>query len=150
MQTVNDVLWSCAPGTEPGSMFVASLDTRTGQLDFSVAGETDAYILRPHGWEPIVDNGAPLGHDADWFGAVEQQTIHPGDVLLIFSHRHLWASEDGKSCNATSLAEALLRYVHLSAQDLADKASRLIAAQGAGAAARSVLVVKRHEAVARR
>jgi serine phosphatase RsbU (regulator of sigma subunit) len=145
LQTLNDILWSSAPGGEGASTFVATLDPASGQLEYATAGSTDAYILRPHGWEPIAVDGVPLGHEPDWDGAAQDQEIHPGDVLLVISDRHMSHQNQNLEFDSTSLAETLLRHVHLSARDLADLAVQLITRWCPDPWARSILVVKRVE-----
>jgi putative methionine-R-sulfoxide reductase with GAF domain len=143
--TLNDVLWSGGPGGEGVSTFVGSLDPSDGSLAYVTAGSTDVYILRPHGWEPIAHEGIPLGRDADWHGLAHEQEIHPGDVLLAVSDRHLGLQDDGQDFNTTSLAETLLRHVHLTARELADLAVQLITKRCPEPFARTVLVVKRSD-----
>jgi phosphoserine phosphatase RsbU/P len=145
MSILNDVLWSSTSGGDSASTFVASLDPTTGRLDYATAGSTDAYILRPHGWEPIAEDHVPLGQDADWHGCANEQEIHDGDVLLIISDRHLGRRDRNPAFDTTSLAETLLRHVHLSARELSDLAIQRITTQCSDPWARSVLVVKRGE-----
>ncbi len=145
MNILNDVLWSGTPGGESASTFVGTLDPASGRLDYATSGSTDAYILRPHGWEPIAEDAVPLGQDADWDGLTHQQEVHAGDVLLVVTDRHLSRRESNPAFDTTALAETLLRHVHLSARDLADLAVQRIQKQSADPWARSILVVKRGE-----
>jgi hypothetical protein len=145
MQRLNEVLWSSASGGEGASMLCGALDAITGRFDYVTAGSTDAYILRPHGWEPIVVDGVPLGRDDQWTALHHSQEIHPGDVLLVISDRQLARSDEATAWNTTALAETLLRHIHLSAKDLAGMAAQLVAKQLNDTWARSVLVVKRRD-----
>jgi serine phosphatase RsbU (regulator of sigma subunit) len=142
---LNDVLWSTAPGGEQGAVFQAILDPSSGQLEYTAAGATDAYILRPHGWEPLVEDAAPLGIEPVWTGAAYCQQIHAGDVLLVISDRHLSRHEAEEDFGVTALAETLLRHMHLSARELADLAVQLIVRQCPEPWGRSILVIKRGE-----
>ncbi len=150
VQGLNDVLWTGAAGGDGSSVFCGRLDPASGQIDYATAGATDAYILRPHGWEPIVVDGLALGNDPAWDGPNYHQEIHPGDILLVFSDRHLTRSDHPTDVDTTCLAEALLRHMHLSARNLAEMASQLISQQCADAWARSVLIVKRTDSSATR
>ena len=145
LKDLNEVLWSGSAGCEGAAAFCGQVDPRSGQLTFTSAGLADAYILRPHGWEPIVSEHPALGLGPDWETANELLAIHPGDVLLVVSHRELAKSESGRPLNTTWLAEGLLRYMHLSAQELAELATSLLGRQGAELWARSIMVVKRCE-----
>jgi serine phosphatase RsbU (regulator of sigma subunit) len=145
VEHLNEVLWSSSTSGEAASFFCGTLDPETGKLQFATAGSTDAYILRPHGWQPIVVDALPLGHDTRWQGACHVQEIQPGDILMIVSDRHLARSEHPTDLCTTALAEALLHHMHLSAKDLAGLAAHLISKQCPDPWARSILIAKRSE-----
>lgn len=145
VQHLNEVLWSSSTGGEAASFFCGNLDPKTGRLQLAVAGSTDAYILRPHGWEPIVVDTTPLGHDTHWQGQCRSHEIHSGDILVVISDRHLVRNEQPGDLDTTALAEALLHHVHLSAKDLAGLAAHLISKQCRDPWARSILVAKRSD-----
>ena len=58
---MNEAVWTSSPGDEAANLFVGRLNLASGLLESSSAGCPDAYILRPHGWEPIVQDGLGLG-----------------------------------------------------------------------------------------
>ena len=124
-------------------MFLARIDTKNGWIDSSTAGTTDAYILRPHGWEPIVRDGVPLGAEPDTEYVQQRHQIAPGDVLVIMSDRQLDAGDFG--LDTTQIAETLLRHMHLSPAEISQLATKMIQDQVSDDRTRSVVVVKREE-----
>lgn len=146
MQRLNETIWSSSPGNEMQSLFLGWIDLTTGRMSSSAAGQVDAYILRPHVWEPIVQLGPPLGFDPDHLYDVRPHTIDPGDVLLVISDGpSSMPHRGGHVLPTTQLAETLLRHVHLSAAELSQMAAEILRAQLPDERARSVLVVKRQD-----
>lgn len=144
LQAVNETLWANSAHIDGASLFLGCLDPATGQLEFATAGCSDAYILRPHGWEPISIDTPRIGEDADWTGYTDVQELHEGDVLLVISDRSLEATEAEANFDTTSIAETLLRHMHLSAEELTDLAVDRIVERCSNPASRSVLVAKRN------
>ena len=142
---LNDVLWSSGPGCDAVSLCCGSVDLHSGSLVYTMGGSTDGYILRPHGWEPIAVDSIPLGQDPDWVFENDHLSIQPGDVLLVISDRHLAPTDEPDVMNTTSLAETLLRHIHLSASELVEMATELIRKQCPEPWSRSILVIKRDE-----
>lgn len=145
LQDLNEILWSDSPGHDGAAAFCGCIHPKTGQLRYAAAGPSDAYILRPHGWEPIVVDHPALGVQPDWLVTDDVLPIHPGDVLLVVSHRDVAKAEGTRTLSATWLAENLLRYMHLRADELAEMACSILSRQGTGLWARSLMVIKRNE-----
>jgi serine phosphatase RsbU (regulator of sigma subunit) len=145
LNALNEVMWNSLSGHAGSSMFCGKIEPGTGCLHFAAAGRCDAYILRPHGWEPIVVDAGCLGILPDWNGQESSQIIHPGDVLMAVSHRELSRGEPLRRLTTPWLAESLLRYIHLSASELAELASSLLAQPSHELWARAILIVKRTE-----
>ena len=118
---INAALWSGSAGDDQSSIFLGQLNESTGELLFCAAGLIDAYVIRPHGWEPIAElNDTPLGilEDAEWQSY--QCTIEPGDTLLVLSGRprlRACTTVDGQ-VDGPHYAEAALHHNHLDAEQL--------------------------------
>jgi serine phosphatase RsbU (regulator of sigma subunit) len=124
-------------------MFLARINPTTGAVQSASAGNVDAYILRPHGWEPIVTDGVPLGVDTDTQYVLNRHHVAPGDILLAISDR---GPHNDSGLDTTRIAEALLRHMHLPPKDLTKLACHLIRRQiDDDQRSRCVLVVKRGE-----
>jgi putative methionine-R-sulfoxide reductase with GAF domain len=144
LQQLNEVAWSGSPGDETANLFAGRLNLDTGTLESSSAGCPDAYILRPHGWEPIVKDGLGLGSNPEMTWERQAHVIAPGDVLLAVSDRE-HASDRPHGVDTTQVAETLLRHIHLRATELAQKAIQLIQHRTRDGRGRSVVIIKRCE-----
>ena len=140
---LNDVLWSSSPGGDAAALFVGRMNLRSGLLESSSAGNTDAYILRPYGWEPIVCDALSLGTQPETAWSPQSHTIAPGDVLVAMSDREPGAGTNASGLDTTQIAETLLRHMHLRAAELAEKAIQLMQQQTRDCRGRSVIVAKR-------
>ncbi len=140
LQNLNEIAWASSPAKESAAMFLARIHPETGTVLSASAGHVDAYVLRPHGWEPIVTDGVPLGVDTDTEYVVNRHQVAPGDILLAISDRD---PHSDSGLDTTRIAETLLRHMHLPPKDLTKLACHLIRRQVEDRRARCVLVVKR-------
>ena len=124
-------------------MMLARIDTKHGWVDSASAGAMDAYILRPHGWEPILRDELPLGIEPDVGYIKQRHQIARGDILLMMNDRKLEPIDDG--LDTTQIAETLLRHSHLATLEIAQLAVHLIREQVGDEQARSIVVVKRDD-----
>ena len=143
LQNLNQVTWASSPSPAPCSMMLARIDTENGWVESASAGTMDAYILRPHGWEPIVRDELPLGIEPETGYLKQRHQIARGDILVIMNDRKLEPMDDG--LDTTQIAETLLRHSHLTTQEIAQLAVQLIQEQVGDEQARSVVVVKRDD-----
>lgn len=111
----NQTLWTSSIEGEEASLFHAILDPSCGRIEYAILGDVNAYILRPHAWEPLLASRGRLGVDFDCSVQVHRQMLMPGDVLLAVSA----ARRDGL---ANAVAEQLLRNTHLPADQLTNLA----------------------------
>ena len=145
---LNEFAWSNFTGDNFTSMFYSVIDPTTGEFQFSVAGTSAGYILRPHGWEPLGSEHPMLGLDPDVTYDCDRAVIAPGDVVLLISDR---SPVGGSGVNTTAIAERLLRHMDRSADELAEMADKMIAEHqtatpGIVATSRpAVAVIKRNE-----
>ncbi|MCA9212382.1 MAG: SpoIIE family protein phosphatase [Planctomycetales bacterium] len=121
---LNEFSWSNFTGDHFTSMFYGVIDSASGEFQFSSAGSSVGYILRPHGWEPLGDENPLLGLDPDSTYDCERTLVAPGDVVLLISDRSI---SDGSSFNTTAIAERLLLHVDRPAEELATIADKMIA-----------------------
>ena len=143
LQNLNQVTWASSPSPGACSMMLARIDTKHGWVDSASAGAMDAYILRPHGWEPIVRDELPLGIEPDVGYIKQRHQIARGDILLMMNDRKLEPIDDG--LDTTQIAETLLRHSHLATLEIAQLAVHLIREQVGDEQARSIVVVKRDD-----
>lgn len=140
----NDSLWQSSPEGEEVDFFHGVLDPTCGRLTYEISGDIQAYIIRPHAWEPLLANGKALGVDdvTGLSGAktVQRQMLMPGDILFATSLR----PEAGQ---ANQIAEILLRHFHLPADELARQAVHELRKWASPTESKVVLLAKRDESV---
>lgn len=142
----NQSQWSSSIEGDPSSLFHAVLDPTCGSLEYGLAGGIFAYVLRPHGWEPLLASRSALGLDYEIQVDVHRQMLMPGDILLAMSSASPERRLDQEN-RMNQIAEKLLHNTHLSSRELADLAtSQMATSDGTEVRARErhvVLVAKR-------
>jgi len=136
---IHSTLFATSAGDRHASGFSGSISEENGSLRYASAGNIDAFVVRPHGWEAItplagrplgdwdepICGGSPtslagdLGDVADGLNQGELR-VEPGDVLLVLSgkpHRRPRLVTDTEQDGAF-FAEAILHHSHLSAGEL--------------------------------
>lgn len=139
----NQSLWTSSIEGDASSLFHAVLDPTCGSLQYGLAGGVFAYILRPHGWEPLLSSRSVLGVDCEMDVETHRQMLMPGDILVAMSSPVPdRAFEQDNRMN--QIAEKLLHNTHLSAADLSDVAKEQLE-QLSCQSGLSVLVAKRRD-----
>ena len=85
--TANEEISSENPAEMYVTVVAGILDTRTGALDFCIAGHASPYLIRP-GTPPRTldsDGGPPLCYRVDFPYPVEQTQMQAGDILLLIT-----------------------------------------------------------------
>ena len=141
----NQSQWTSSVEGAPSSLFHAILDPTCGALHYGIAGGVFAYVLRPHGWEPLLASKSALGVDVDFDVESHRQMLMPGDILVAMSCP---TSDRGFDQNSrmNQIAEKLLHNTHLSAVELADLATSQMEFESAsdpGNLRHAVLVARR-------
>lgn len=114
---INQSLWTSSAEGDACSMFHAILDPTCGALEYGLVGSVFAYIIRPHGWEPLLPSGQLLGVDCELDVNIQRQMVMPGDILVAFSGPYAERNRD-PSHRMNQIAEQLLHHTHLSATEL--------------------------------
>ena len=119
---LNESLWSGSTTGQRASLFHANLDPESGALRYAISGSVFAYVIRPHGWEPLLSSSDNLGQDDEVSVDVHRQVLMPGDILFAISSADgtRFSEAEGR---ANTVAEKLLHNTHLPAQELADMAA---------------------------
>jgi serine phosphatase RsbU (regulator of sigma subunit) len=151
LQQTNLTLWTGSAGDQHASLFCGLVETATGRVCCSAAGQLSVLCLRESGWESLshLRTGALLGSSAeadfDQFG----HELQSGEVLVVFSDT-LRDAADGKNVplGEAGLAEALKNKLHLSAEELVVAVREALNARAvpSNRSDMSVLVVKRNPA----
>ncbi len=121
LEQLDEALTRGSAGDEQATAFAAVLDEAHGEVAFAAAGQIDAFVVRPHGWEPIIEaNGQPLGNLPQAF-ALGRALVEPGDLLVVLSgkpRRRPRLQREGM-LDARYFAEAVLHHPHLKPAELA-------------------------------
>ena len=119
----NQSLWTSSVEGDASSLFHGVLNPVAGSLSYGLAGAIFGWILRPHGWEPLLSSKGILGIDCDLDLKVHRQMLMPGDILLVMSAPQAERSFEQEN-RLNQIPEELLRYTHLPAIEMAEKAAR--------------------------
>ena len=137
---VNQSLWAASTDGANASLFHGLLDPGSGSLQYAVNGGVFAYVLRPHGWEPLLAGTQTLGADAEIRADVHRQVLMPGDALVVMNGGQGSRGFDQDHV-MNQVAEKLLRNTHLPAAELAAVAAKTLERKFASDSATSFSVV---------
>jgi hypothetical protein len=113
-ERLQHLLAQLTTGADAAHLFCGIVDLEEGQLRFQSMGSLAGYLVRPHGWEPLVETSPPLdGCQLHVYPTVWQH-LDAGDALLL-CHLPPGAAPD----SSHALAEYVLHHSHLAAAELA-------------------------------
>ena len=109
--TVNETFRAVSLDEDFATMAIVLIDLDSGRLEYASAGHETGYIMRCGGnVEPIGSTGLPLGLDApaDW--PIAEQSLEPGDRLVLLTDGWPEATRsDGRLLGREALVRALER-----------------------------------------
>lgn len=143
---VNLTLWTGSAGDQSASLFCGLVETGTGRVRYSLAGNPAIVLLGPEGWKSLSQPTTSLGESPESVYRQQQCGLQPGEALVVFTAGVRDARDQhGKSFGEVGLAEALKTRRELPAKELVAIArDRLEAHAPAGKRRdRTVLVIKR-------
>jgi sigma-B regulation protein RsbU (phosphoserine phosphatase) len=120
LRQVNMTLWTSSAGDQFASLFCGLLETATGQVHWSTAGNLSVIHIRTRGWQSLTRQSPALGTSPEAAFPRRQLSLHPGEALLIFTdafreiHGHR-----GASLGEAGVVEPLLDHLDRPAKDLA-------------------------------
>jgi serine phosphatase RsbU (regulator of sigma subunit) len=146
LRQVNLTLWTGSAGDQSGSLFCGLLETATGQVRYSLAGQPAIVVVRPDGWESLSRPCPPLGESPESSYGQHACSLEPGDALVIFTDGFRDAVDrSGRSLGDAGLAEPLAARLHLPAKELVAIARDRLESHAVAPErhSRTVLVIKR-------
>ena len=146
LSQVNLTLWKGSAGDQYASLFCGLLETATGRVRYSTAGEPAVVRVRPDGWESLSRPSVPLGDSPETDYQLDECTLQPGETLLVFTDGFRDALDrQGNQLSEEGLAEPIMKKLQLPAQDLINLAGDLLDAHSPdkGRDDRTLLVIKR-------
>lgn len=149
LRQTNLTLWTSSAGDQYATLFYGLIQTATGRVSCSSAGQPAVLLLRQGGWESLSHCSPSLGEspetDYEPFGC----ELRPGEVLVVFTDGFRDAADaQGRPLGEAGVAEPLVGRLSLSAEELVALARRGLNSHAAAPDRddRTILVIKRTEA----
>jgi serine phosphatase RsbU (regulator of sigma subunit) len=146
LQQTNFTLWTSSAGDQQASLFCGLIETATGRISCSSAGQISVLRLHATGWESLSTPAASLGNGPDTDFEPWGYELAPGEAMVIFTDSIRDAADkENRPLGETGLAEALQGKLQLSAEELTVAARNALLAHAANPdrCDRSIVVVKR-------
>jgi len=146
LSQVNLALWTGSAGDQSASLLCGLLETATGRVRYSLAGQPGIVHVRPGGWESLSRPSPPLGESPEAVYRQEECLLQPGEALVIFTDGFRDALDrHGRSLGEEGLAKPLATRLDLPAKELVAIARDRLEAHALmpDRADRTVLVIKR-------
>ena len=143
---VNLTLWTSSAGDQFATMFCGLLETDTGRVRYSLAGQPGVVLVRPGGWEPLSRPSPPLGESPEAVYRQHECHLQPGEALVVFTDGFRDALDrEGRPLGEEGLAESLVGRLDLRAKEMVTAARDRLEAHAVMPARddRTVLVIKR-------
>jgi len=116
---VNLTLWTGSAGDQSATLFCGLLETNTGRVRYSLAGQPGVVLIRPGSWESLSGPTTPLGKSPETTYHQHECCLRPDEALLVFTGGFRDAlDEQGRSLGEEGLAEPLMTRLHLPAKNL--------------------------------
>jgi sigma-B regulation protein RsbU (phosphoserine phosphatase) len=127
LQHVNLTLWTGSAGDQFAEMFFGLLETATGRISYSAAGNPSVVLLQQDQWKSLCCQSPLLGESPEsnyeQFGC----ELQPGEALLVFNKRFRNAADQrGLPLEESGLAKLLAANIHLTADQLASMARQCL------------------------
>ena len=83
LSRVSYTLWTASAGDQRAALFYATIQPRSGRVEYATAGRLQAMVLRIQGCDVISEGAPPLAADPDVEFKQTEQLITPGDALVV-------------------------------------------------------------------
>ncbi len=146
LKQANLTLWTGSAGDQFATLFYGLIETATGRVQYSSAGQPGVVVLRQGGWELLSQASPPLGESPESSYRQFSYQLRPGEAMLIFTDGFRDALDgEGRPLGEAGMAEPLLGRLDLSADQLATLARQTLSTHAAPPERddRTVLVIKR-------
>ena len=112
LQSVNRLFFENTTDSSYASLFFAIYDDRSQRLRYANCGHLSGLILRAdNAFQTLDSNGGLLGLFTEWDCAIAECTLHPGDVLALYTDGITEASDpNGKEFGEECLIERLRQH----------------------------------------
>jgi len=146
LKQINLTLWTGSAGDQNASLFYGLIETSTGRVCYSSAGQVGIVSIGSTGWKSLSHPSPALGEGPETDYQQFAHELQPGEALLAFSDGFRDATDaQGRPLGEAGVAEPLAGHLNLAADQLADLARQTLNAHAAlpDRDGRTVLVIKR-------
>lgn len=146
LKRVNLTLWTGSAGDQFATLFFGLIETATGRVCYSSAGQPGIVAVRQDGWELLSHASPPLGESPETDYPQFGYELQPGEALVVFSDGFRDALDShGRPLGEAGVAEPLVGRLDLSADQLTTLSREALNVHAAcpGRDDRTVLVIKR-------
>ncbi len=146
LKAVNLTLWTGASGDQFAQMFYGLVETSTGMIRYSRAGNPSILRLAAGAWQSFTEPTVQLGESPESDYSEETCLLTPGNSLVVFSEGIRKARDaNGMTLGETGLAEVLARHQDAPAATMVQIATEFLGQPPSGGHRddRTILVIKR-------
>jgi serine phosphatase RsbU (regulator of sigma subunit) len=122
LRSVNQLFFENTADSSYATLFFADYDDASRRLRYANCGHNPPVLIRAGGTvERLTATATVLGLFEEWECPVAEETLHPGDTLVIYSDGVTEArSDEGEEFGEARLIETILKCRHLSSPKLLD------------------------------
>ena len=146
LNRVNLNLWTGSAGDQFASLFCGLLETATGRVCYSSAGQPSVVLVRPDGCESLSEPSPPLGESPETKYRQLECLLEPGEALVVFTDGFRDAADrQGNPLGEQGLVQPLISKLDRPARELLNIARDRLEAHALvpDRDDRTVLIVKR-------
>ena len=119
LKQLNLTHWTGSAGDQYAALFFGLIETATGRINYSVAGQPAAIVVGNKNWQSLSRAYPPLGESPEADYDAHGHQLQPGEVLVVFSDGVRDAiDEQGRLLGESGVAETLLGQVDRPAEEL--------------------------------
>jgi serine phosphatase RsbU (regulator of sigma subunit) len=120
LRRLNLTLWTGSAGDQRATLFFGLIETATGRVCCSSAGQPSVMLVRPGGWELLSEVSPKLGEGPETGYDQSGCELAPGEALILCTEGLRSAADAaGRSLGEAGIAEMALDHLDLSADNLA-------------------------------
>ncbi|OHB66196.1 MAG: hypothetical protein A2V70_12690 [Planctomycetes bacterium RBG_13_63_9] len=149
LKQVNLTLWTSSAGDQFATLFYGLIETATGRVSYSLAGQPGVVVVGPDGWTPLTRRFPPLGESPETDYEPFGYELRPGEAMVLFTDGVRDAADSrGRPLGEAGVAEPLVGRLDLSADQMASLIRETLRARTAAGDRddQTVLVIRRAKA----
>jgi serine phosphatase RsbU (regulator of sigma subunit) len=123
LHSVNQLFFQNTSESSYATLFFADYDDASRRLRYANCGHNPPVLIRAEGAvERLTATATVLGLFEEWECPMAEETLHPGDILVVYSDGVTEARSDaGEEFGEARLIETILMCRHLSSRELLDR-----------------------------